>query len=156
MGRHGGGTGTPMPSPPAPTLWTLVFPAHLDPVALALIGASAGCYLAGTRRLARRGRHWSPARTAAFLTGGVLLLVATETGIARYDTTLFSIHVVQHVLLGMAAPVFLALGAPVTLALQSAHPSTKLVLRRALDSPAADVITHPLVAAALFAFTLPV
>src|SRR5205823_2862937 len=121
-----------------------------------LVGVSAGCYVAGSRRLARRKRHWSLARTATFLTGSALLLVATETGIARYDTTLFSMHVVQHILLGMAAPVCLALGAPVTLALQSAHPSTKLALRRALDSPAGALITHPLAAAALFAFTLPV
>ena len=55
----------------------------------------------------------------------------------------------------LQTPLFLVLGAPVTLALQAAHPSTKLVLRRALDSPAAAVITHPLMAAALFAFTLP-
>jgi len=144
-----------MASPPAPTLWTLVFPARVDVVALILVGAAAGAYLAGTRRLAHRGHRWPPARTTAFLAGSALLLVATQTGIARYDTTLFSVHVVQHVVLGMAAPVLLALGAPVTLALQSARPSTKLVLRRALGSPAVAVVTHPLVAAALFALTLP-
>ena len=33
-------------------------------------------------------------------------------GIARYDTVLFSMHVVQHVLLGMVAPVLIVAGAP--------------------------------------------
>jgi cytochrome c oxidase assembly factor CtaG len=142
--------------PPAPTLWTLAVPAELDVVALALVAATAGAYLAGTRRLARRRRRWSPARTAAFLSGTAVIVLATQTGIARYDTTLFSIHVVQHVLLGMVAPVLIALGAPVTLALQSARPPTKLMLRRALDSGPATVITNPLVATVLFALTLPV
>jgi len=141
--------------PPAPTLWTLAVPAEIDVVALVLVAATAGAYFAGTRRLARRGRRWSPARTAAFLSGAALIVLATQTGIARYDTTLFSIHVVQHVLLGMVAPVLFALGAPVTLALQSARAPTKLMLRRALDSSAAGVVTNPLVATALFAFTLP-
>jgi cytochrome c oxidase assembly factor CtaG len=142
--------------PPAPTLWTLAVPADLDVVALVLVVATAGSYLAGTRRLARRGRRWSPARTAAFLSGAAMVVVATQTGIARYDTTLFSIHVVQHVLLGMVAPVLFALGAPVTLALQSPHASTKLMLRRALDSRPAAVVTNPIVAAALFGLTLPI
>ena len=55
-------------------------------------------------------------------------------GLARYDTTLFSVHVVQHVLLGMVAPVLLALGAPVTLALQAAQPATR---RHACAAPSA-------------------
>ena len=141
--------------PPAPSLRTLLLPAHLDFIALVLVAALAAAYLAGTGRLARRGRRWSPARTAAFLSGSAVVVVATQTGIARYDTTLFSAHVVQHVLLGMVAPVLLALGAPVTLLLQAGHPATKALVRRILDSSAAAVVTHPLVATALFAFTLP-
>jgi cytochrome c oxidase assembly factor CtaG len=142
--------------PPAPTLWTLAVPAEIDAVAFVLVVATAGAYLAGVRRLARRRRRWSPARTTAFLSGTAVVVVATQTGIARYDTTLFSMHVVQHVLLGMVAPVLLALGAPVTLALQAAHPPTKRLLRCALDSPAAAIVTNPVVATALFAFTLPI
>ena len=120
-----------------------------------LVVVSAGAYVAGTHRLARRGRRWSPARTTAFLSGAAVVVVATQTGIARYDTTLFSVHIVQHVLLGMVAPVLFALGAPVTLALQAAQPSTKRVLRRALDTRPATVLTNPLVATVLFTLTLP-
>ncbi len=141
--------------PSAPSLRTLLLPAHVDVVALVLVMAMAGCYVAGSRRLARRGRRWSSGRTAAFLSGSAVVLVATQTGIARYDTVLFSDHAIQHVLLGMVAPVLFALGAPITLALQAGHPSTKAMLRRALDSRPAAVLTHPLVATALFVLTLP-
>ena len=109
-----------MASPsPAPTPWTLVVPAELDVAALALVAATVAAYVVGVRRLARRGRRWSPARTSAFVAGAAVVVLATQTGIARYDTTLFSIHVVQHVLLAMVAPVFFALGAPVTLPLRA-------------------------------------
>jgi putative copper resistance protein D len=140
--------------PPAPSLSRLVFPDRVDVVALVLVVATVGCYIEGVRRLARRGRHWSAGRTAAFVSGAAVILVATQTGIARYDTVLFSDHVLQHVLLGMLAPVLLAMGAPLTLALQSAHPTTRRILRRALESRPMLAITQPLVATALFAGTL--
>jgi cytochrome c oxidase assembly factor CtaG len=140
--------------PPSPSPATLLLADQVDVAALVLVGATVWCYLAGVRRLAGRGRHWSPGRTTAFVAGAAVLLVATQTGVARYDTILFSDHVLQHVLLGMLAPVLLALGAPVTLALQAAHPTTKHWLRRALDTPAVRTLTHPVTATVLFAATL--
>jgi putative copper resistance protein D len=104
--------------------------------------------------LARRSRRWSRRRTAAFVSGAAVILVATQTGIARYDTVLFSDHVLQHVLLGMLAPVLLALGAPITLALQATHPTTRRTLRRTLDSRPVLAVTQPLTATVLFAATL--
>ena len=44
---------------------------------------------------------------------------ATSSGLAAYDTTLLSVHMVQHMILSMVVPVFCALGAPVTLALRT-------------------------------------
>ena len=41
------------------------------------------------------------------------------SALGTYDTVLFSVHVVQHMILMMVAPMFLALGAPVTLALRT-------------------------------------
>ena len=43
----------------------------------------------------------------------------TVSGLDAYDTTLLSVHMVQHMVLSMVAPIFLALGAPVTLALRT-------------------------------------
>jgi cytochrome c oxidase assembly factor CtaG len=141
-------------SPPAPSLSTLVLPDRVDVVALALVLTTVVAYTSGVRRLGRRGRHWSTARTVAFMGGAAVVVVATQTGVARYDTVLFSDHILQHVLLGMMAPVLFALGAPVTLALQASRPGAKSMLRRALDSRPVDVLTHPLTATALFSGTL--
>jgi putative copper resistance protein D len=129
-------------------------PDRIDIVALVLAVAVAWCYVVGVRRLAARGRRWPAARTASFLGGTAVVVVATQTGIARYDTVLFSDHVAQHVLLGMLAPVLFACGAPITLALQASRHSAKLVLRRALDAPVVHALTHPLTATVLFGATL--
>ena len=150
--RYGRAVAAP---PPAPSLWTLTAPASIDPVAGVLVVGLAVAYVAGVRRLARRGRRWPTARTAAFLSGSLVAMIATQSGIARYDTVLFSAHVVQHVMLGMIAPVLFALGAPITLALQASHPATKAVLRRGLDSRVATCLTGPIVATGLFVATLP-
>lgn len=66
------------------------------------------------------------------------------SGLAAHDDTLFSIHVVQHMLLGMIAPVFLALGAPMTLALRTASPATRRRLVAVIHSRYARVLAHPL------------
>ena len=113
---------------------TLVTGARIDLTAAILTIAAAALYAIGVRRLARRGRRWSPARSLSFATGIVMLLIATQSGLAAYDTLLFSAHVAQHVLLGVVAPLFLALGAPVTLALQASHRPTQVNLLRVLRS----------------------
>lgn len=139
---------------PSPTLRTLVLPGDVDFVSLVVVGVPAVLYVAGVRRLAARGRRWRPARTAVFLAGSAVVAIATQTGLARYDTTLFSVHVAQHVLLSMVAPVLLVLGAPVTLALQASGGATAAVLRSLLRSSVVRVVTHPVVAAAVFALSL--
>ena len=56
----------------------------------------------------------------AFLGGGLgSAVLATMSALGAYDTVLFSVHVVQHMILTMVTPLFLALGAPVTLALRT-------------------------------------
>ena len=54
-------------------------------------------------------------RTAYFLAAMGALAMALMSGIDRYDTTLFSIHMVQHILLILVSAPLLALAAPVTL-----------------------------------------
>jgi cytochrome c oxidase assembly factor CtaG len=137
-----------------PSLWTLSTPSSVDVVPVVLVGAAVAAYVIGVRRLAARGRRWPAGRTLAFVSGSAVLLLATETGLARYDTVLFSLHVVQHVLLAMVAPVLLVLGAPLTLALQSASPRNRMALRRALASRLGGVATNPLVALVAFSGTL--
>ena len=48
-----------------------------------------------------------------------LVRAGHPSALAAYDTVLFWVHMVQHMVLAMLAPVFLALGAPITLALRT-------------------------------------
>jgi putative copper resistance protein D len=119
---------------------------------LALFLVIAGAvYLYGVHRLRRRGDHWPPGRTVAFLAGGLGSIAAvTVTGLEAYDTSLLSVHMVQHMVLSMVGPIFLALGAPVTLALRTLPAANRKVLLRVLHSRVAGVLTFPLVAFGIF------
>ena len=143
-----------MTVPPPISASRLVTDWTLDPVPLCVSIVAGVLYGIGVRRLRQRGRTWPAARTVAFGAGLAVILVATQSGLARYDTVLFSAHVVQHLLLAMAAPVLLALGAPMTLALQAAHRPTQQNLIRLLDQPVVRGLTHPVTAWLLFGTTL--
>jgi cytochrome c oxidase assembly factor CtaG len=134
--------------------WSTVTESAVAPLPALLVVVAGTAYLIGVRRLARRGRHWSPARSAAFACGIAALAVATQSGLAAYDAVLFSAHVAQHVLIGVVAPFFLALGAPVTLALQASSRPVQVGLLRVLRSAPVRAVTHPIVATALFGLTL--
>ena len=71
------------------------------------------------------------------------MAVALCSGLAAYDDDLFGAHMVQHMLLSMVAPVFLALGAPVTLALRTLPPRGRGALLALLHSRFAKVLTLP-------------
>jgi cytochrome c oxidase assembly factor CtaG len=123
-------------------------------VLLAVPAVAGTLYLLGVRRLTARDRAWPVSRTVAFLLGLAVIVVATQSGLAAYDRVLFSLHVVQHLLLGMLAPLLLALGAPVTLGLQAGSRTTQQRTLRALHSAPARVITHPVIAWLVFGGTL--
>lgn len=140
--------------PPEPSLRSLLVPGGADLGALLLVLALGCGYAAGVRRLDRRGRRWARGRSLAFGSGVVVISLATQSGLARYEGVLFSAHSAQHVLLGMVGPTLLALGAPVTLALQASPRPTQQVLLRALHSRLARLLAHPVMAWLLFGGTL--
>ena len=111
-------------------------------------------YVIGLVRLRRRRDSWPVGRTVAFLGGGLgSALLATMSGIGAYDTVLFSVHVVQHMILTMVTPLFLALGAPVTLALRTLPAGARTALLTVLHSRLARVLTFAPLAHALFIVT---
>ncbi|HEY8547150.1 MAG TPA: cytochrome c oxidase assembly protein [Acidimicrobiales bacterium] len=122
----------------------------LDPSALLVTVLVGGLYAQGVRRLAARGRRWSRARSAAMAGALVAATLATQSGVGRYEGDRFWVHMVQHLLLGMAVPLLAVLSAPLTLALQSARPGTRRLLRTTLHAPVARMLTHPLVGWCLF------
>jgi len=112
---------------------------------------TAGLYLWGVSVLRRRGVVWPLARTLTFILGGLGTgVLATCSAIGTYDTVLFSMHMVQHMLLMMATPLFLALGAPVTLALRTLVGRPRAVLMWLLHCRLARVLSFPPLALALF------
>ncbi|MGC4875059.1 cytochrome c oxidase assembly protein [Micromonospora sp. DT43] len=125
--------------------------ARLDSwLALGLVLA-AGLYLYGVYRLRLRGDAWPLARTVFFLgpgLGGIALV--TVSGIETYDTALLSVHMVQHMVLSMVSPIFLALGAPMTLALRTLPVGPRKRLLAIVHSRVARVYSFPLVAFAIF------
>jgi putative membrane protein len=116
--------------------------------------ALGSAYLGGTIRLSKKGRHWSAWRTGSFLAGIVTIAVATFSGLASYDDSVFSIHVIQHLLLMNLAPIFLVLGAPVTLALQASGRTTQTTILKVLHHPIIEFVTNPLVVLFFFSVTM--
>ncbi|MGH3771058.1 MAG: cytochrome c oxidase assembly protein [Pseudonocardiaceae bacterium] len=117
----------------------------------------AGGYLTGVRRLAWRGAAWPMGRTAAWLGGCAVILIATSSGIGRYSMAMFSVHMGAHVLMSMMAPILLVLGAPVTLALRALPPAGVATppgprewLRAFTRSWVVRVATHPLIALGMY------
>lgn len=133
-----------------PTATRLLGDWAFDPASLMAVLLAALAYAGGVRRLKARGRRWGRHRSASFGAGLATIAFALQSGLARYDTTAFSVHAAQHLLLTMVAPPLLAMGAPLTLALQASRRSTRRALLSVLHSPPLKVLTHPLVAWILF------
>ncbi|MEU6352611.1 cytochrome c oxidase assembly protein [Streptomyces sp. NPDC047072] len=129
---------------------------QLDVPALVLVTALAALYGWGVRRLRRRGERWPLARSAAFVFLGLgALVVATMSGLAVYDHVLFWPAAVQNVLLDLVAPLGLALGDPLRLAVEALPGGAGGAggaagwLRRAMTGRVVRVLTFPLVSTAL-------
>jgi cytochrome c oxidase assembly factor CtaG len=91
-------------------------------------------------------------RSLAFGLGMLALAVALLSGIDAYDTTLFSIHMVQHVLLMLIAAPLIALSAPITLLLRVSAPETrKRWILPVLHSRVVRVLAFPVVTWIIFA-----
>lgn len=124
-------------------------------VAIALVGAWA--YLWAFWELRRRGGRWNPLRLLSWLLGLALLTCATSGSLTVYARVLFSVHMVEHMSLTMIIPLFLVLGAPVTLLLKALEPrqdGTRGVrewILRITHSTWARVVTNPIFAAVMFA-----
>ncbi|HEX5825185.1 MAG TPA: cytochrome c oxidase assembly protein [Candidatus Limnocylindrales bacterium] len=143
----------PVPADP-PTALGLVLGWTIEPaVALALLVAAIGWI-----RVVRRIDRLHPAnpvpsrRTVAFLGGLAVIAVALMSGIDAYDTTLFSVHMVQHLLLTLVAAPLIALAAPITTLLRVATPDVRrTVILPILHSRVLRILSFPVVAWLVFA-----
>jgi putative copper resistance protein D len=118
-------------------------------------------YLRGVWAMHRRGDAWPVGRTISWMAGMVVIAWATFGGLGEYSHVLFSAHMASHMMLSMVAPIFLALGAPMTLALrtlpgprQPGEVSPRAMLLAFLRSRFSRVVTHPVVGPVLFVGSL--
>jgi putative copper resistance protein D len=119
-------------------------------VVLASVAVLGVAYVTASTRLRRRGDAWSISRDISFVAGGLgTITLALTWWPGTYDDTLFWAHMVQHMTLSMVSPIFLALGAPVTLLLRSLPVRPRRGLVAVLRSRAAAVVINPLVGFAL-------
>ncbi|UYP20417.1 bifunctional copper resistance protein CopD/cytochrome c oxidase assembly protein [Rhodococcus sp. Z13] len=114
-------------------------------------------YAIGLWTLRKRGDSWPVGRSIAWFSGCFVLFVATCSGVGLYSPAMFSVHMGAHMALSMLAPVLLALGGAMTLALRAlkpagrgAAPGPREWLLWFLHCPPSRFFTHPLVASIMF------
>ncbi|MGA5198021.1 cytochrome c oxidase assembly protein [Streptomyces exfoliatus] len=141
------GHGMTMDLPP----FTLGRGLEFSPDLFFLIGclAALGLYGVGVARLRRRGDAWPVSRTVFFTVGVLTVALVTCTKLNDYGMVMFSVHMVQHMVISMLSPILLLLGAPVTLALRAlpvagrGSTGPRELLLKLLHSRYIKVITHP-------------
>jgi putative membrane protein len=151
--------GMQMPEDP-PTLLRLLTP-QLDVTSVfpALAVLALVAYLLGVRALRRRGGRWPRHRTVNFTLGIVTVLLVTATQVMGYGMMLFSIHMLQKMVLAVLSSMLIMLGAPVSLAVRTLpRRGRAVILRRVLvlvmRSETARILAHPVVSTTLFVGSL--
>ncbi|MDH6572003.1 putative membrane protein [Streptomyces sp. SAI-117] len=125
-----------------------------DPFFLVACLLALGLYAWGVVRLRRRGDSWSVGRTVSYVAGVLTIGLMMCTGLNDYGMVMFSVHMVQHMVISMLSPILILLGAPVTLALRAlpvagkGRKGPRELLLALLHSRYMRIITHP-------AFTIP-
>jgi putative membrane protein len=140
-----------------PTVGRLLLDWHLDPLVGGGLAVAAIAWLLIVRRVEalHPGNGVPVARSVAFFGGLGAIALALLSGIEAYDTTLFSIHMVQHLLLMLVAAPLLVLAAPVTQLLRASSAGVRQRrLVPVLHSSVVGAIGHPVVTWLLFTLVL--
>lgn len=123
----------------------------------ALAAAAVGWYVFALRRMAGQGRRWPPLRSLAWFAGWAVVLLATNTGAARYAQVLVSVFVAQQLAVALVAPLLLVLARPGVLAMAVLRPATEQGVRGPREwlvavqrQPVVRWLTHPWGALAIF------
>jgi putative membrane protein len=125
-----------------------------DPFFLIACLTGLGLYGWGVVRLTRRGDKWSVGRTVSFVLGVLTVMLVMCTRLNDYGMVMFSVHMVQHMIISMVSPILILLGAPITLALRAlpvaarGRKGPRELLLALLHSRYMRIVTHA-------AFTIP-
>jgi cytochrome c oxidase assembly factor CtaG len=143
------------PLPPEPSLAAVAY-WYSPPIISLLVLAGLALWFVAVRRVRTRhpGNPVPRSRSVAILGAAAFVLVALQSVVERYDTTLFSVHMVQHLILLFPVPILILRAAPVTLILRLASPRWRARVLALLQSRVVGVITHPIVTWLLLAFVM--
>lgn len=112
-------------------------------VSLMLITLALTMYLIAAGRQRRAGKHWSNWRCAAFVVGAGLLALAVLPPLMAFGHYDLRGHMLQHLVIGMLAPLALVLSSPVSLLLRSIPSGAARCLVGLLHSQPVRIISHP-------------
>jgi cytochrome c oxidase assembly factor CtaG len=140
--------------PPEPTALSFLLGWTFDPTVWLPAIAALLLWRAGVG-MADRAHPGHPVerrRTAFWVAGVAVVVIALDSGVGLYDTTLFGDHMLQHMLLTMIAPPLLLLAGPITLVLQASSAATrKRWILPFLHSRVVRFLSFPVVSWLLFA-----
>ncbi|MFW0109008.1 cytochrome c oxidase assembly protein [Rothia sp. P7181] len=143
--------------PPEPSLTHWVTQWRFDWLWVFLICCAGYFYLWAYYRVKKAGGTWPIMRTVSWLVGLFALNYVTSGALAIYGRVLFSAHMVEHMSLTMIVPIFLVLGAPITLLLKALEPrqdgtrGPREWILRIIHSRWSKIVTNPIFAAVNFA-----
>jgi cytochrome c oxidase assembly factor CtaG len=129
--------------PPPFTLVSALTQWHLDIPAIVFVALLGTCYYLAAHRLTARGGRWTRGRRIAFGVGLGLILFFSVSFFGAYADTLFWARAGQVITLLMLAPLCLAMGSPVALALETVSETGAARIRKVLASKVARVISFP-------------
>jgi putative copper resistance protein D len=148
---------TGYPAPPPPDAWSWLTTWRIDWLLLAVAVVAIGTYAAGLVLLRRSLRAWPASRTAAWVVGWVVFVVATSAGPGTYGRVALSWHVALILVELLVVPAFLVVAEPISLARGVARlrpagtlgvliePATSSRGSRARSTSAAGLLGNPLV-----------
>ncbi|RZL29429.1 MAG: cytochrome c oxidase assembly protein [Sphingomonas sp.] len=118
-------------------------------VPLVFLGALTLLYFSGVAYHAATSRRWSQWRTASWSGGAAVLAVGLLPQYLPFSVGDFRQHMLQHLLLGMLAPLGLVMAAPLTLTLRTAPSRFGRAVVRALRSRWFRIWANPITALVL-------
>jgi putative membrane protein len=115
-------------------------------IPLLIIAAIASVYIYAIMSLQQERGGWSRWRSISFMSGAFLLGIAMIPTLMQWAHHDLRGHMVQHLLIGMFAPIFLVLGAPITLVLKILPVKLARAISSILKSKVFYCLSHPLIA----------
>lgn len=121
----------------------------IEPLYMIVLLVGGLLYVAAVLQSNKKHRPWPWYRTAFWCAGFISMALSLTGPLAAQSHTNFIAHMAGHLLLGMLAPLLIALAAPMTLVFRILSVSSARRLTRLLKSRPFFLLSHPATAAIL-------